>query len=995
MSKAIVGALLISILAIVQPGTVSAGSLSDNLQKHIAGKAGEEFVRVLIVPAAEIDPGSLKQTLTEKYASRADRHRYGIESLKTAAQKTQPEILDQLETLRAAGNAKNVKNFWISNIIEAKIKIADLATLADDPSVEQVELYPTIVSIPLVESTLKSPVTGRVSGNLRAIKADSAWAAGYDGRGRIVCSFDTGVDGDHPALVENYRGNKGYPPSECWFSSVDSSQYPHAFPQFAGVGNNIYVHGTHTTGIMIGHDDDTGDTIGVAPGADWIAAVAIDVPGTSIFEAFQWAADPDGNPSTVADVPDVINHSWGAIGIDCSDIFSNVIDNIEALGVVNIFAAGNEGPSPYSIRNPANRVLTYVSNFAVGAVDTTATSIWYHSSRGPSICGIFRIKPNVVAPGIGINSSVPTTYDQIYNIATGTSSAAPHVSGAVAILRQRNPDASVDQIKLALQRSAHDLGSPGPDSVYGYGAIDIMAALRQLDSLAPPLTTPSLQLARLDYPEIAPGDQIKAFLAIKNIGSAATGVSAVFSNPDTGITFLTDKIDLGDIPHDSIAAGNRAITVRFDNSVEPGLFYCLDMSMGDDSGYVSNKRICFFVGERGIRTYYHHETGAVAFTISNYGAYGFSGEGDSKGNPSASYIPLGFEGYRLDRDTNDLYQASLVIGVDSMHVSDCAQNIINEPDNDFAVSPGGSITVVSPGNRADQETESIFDDHYAENPIGLTIRQHTYGWTSAPDNTFIILEYVITNTSRNTVNGIRAGLFCDWDIPSFNQNHGSFVPRENIGYLCRSKNGDSLDFRGVRVLNKEGLTNHRIYIYDRDISGNRFTEELKYKGLADPSMGTMASSADIAHMTATGPFNLGVGESDTAVFAVIGGATWAEFLESAARAAQKYADFPTDITELSSQLPKSFSVHQNYPNPFNPTTKLSFSIPRDGYVHVDIFDILGRKVQALFDGRLTGGEHSLSWSGTDGDGHPSASGIYFYRIIFDGLTQTRKMILLR
>jgi subtilisin family serine protease len=995
MSKAFVAALIISFLIILPLGAVSAVSLSGDLQNHIAGKAGGEFVRVLIVPAAGDDTLSLKHTLAGKYATRAERHRFGLEKLKAAARKAQPEILQRLETLRATGGAKQIKSFWIADIIETEIRVSDLATLADDPGIEQVELYPIITSVPLIQSTRKSAAPGRVGANLRAIKADSAWAAGYDGRGRIVCSFDTGVDGDHPALAGNYRGNKGYPASQCWFSSVDSSQYPHAFQEFAGVGSSIYAHGTHTTGIMIGHDDATGDTIGVAPGADWIAAVAIDIPGSSIFEAFQWAADPDGNPATVSDVPDVINHSWGVIGIDCSDIFSEVIDNIEALGVVNIFAAGNEGPNWYSVRNPANRVQTYVSNFAVGAVDTTAMSIWIHSSRGPSICGIFRIKPNVVAPGIGINSSVPTTYDQIYNIATGTSSAAPHVSGAVAILRQRNPDATVDQVKLALQRSARDLGVPGPDSVYGYGAIDIMAALHWLDSLAPPPTTPSLQLARLDYPEIAPGDQIKADLALKNVGATATGVNAVFANPDSGITLLTDKIDFGDIPRDSVSSGNKAMNLRFDDSVEPGRFYCLDMSLDDDSGNVSDERICFFVGDRGVRTYYHHETGVVAFTISNYGAFGFSGANDAKGNTSASYIPLGFDGYRMDRDTNDLYQASLVIGVDSMHVSDCAQNIVNEPDNDFAVSPGGSITVISPGDRADQETESIFDDHHAENPIGLTIQQHTYGWTSPPDNTFIILEYIITNTSVNTVNGIRAGLFCDWDIPYFSQNHGSFVPHENVGYMCRSNNGDSLDFRGVEVLNKEGLTNHRIYIYDRDISGNRFTEGLKYKGLADPSMGTMATSADIAHMTATGPFNLGAGECDTAAFAVIGGATWTAFMESAARAAQKYDDFPTDVTDLPTQLPGSFSIRQNYPNPFNPHTRLSFFIPRDGHVRVDIFDILGRKVQELFDGRLTGGDHSLDWTGTDGSGRPAASGIYFYRIEFNGAFQTRKMILLR
>ena len=63
-------------------------------------------------------------------------------------------------------------------------------------------------------------------------------------------------------------------------------------------------------GVMIGYDSASDRHIGVAPGARWISAATIDLLGASIIDAFEWAADPDGDPNSIDDVPDVINHSW-------------------------------------------------------------------------------------------------------------------------------------------------------------------------------------------------------------------------------------------------------------------------------------------------------------------------------------------------------------------------------------------------------------------------------------------------------------------------------------------------------------------------------------------------------------------------------------------------------------------------------------------------------------------------------------------------------------
>ncbi len=85
----------------------------------------------------------------------------------------------------------------------------------------------------------------------------------------------------------------------------------------------------------------------------------------------------------------------------------------------------------------------------------------------------------------------------------------------------------------------------------------------------------------------------------------------------------------------------------------------------------------------------------------------------------------------------------------------------------------------------------------------------------------------------------------------------------------------------------------------------------------------------------------------------------------------------------------------NHPNPFNPSTTISFTLPEAGQVALRVFDVRGRLVRTLADGSFEAGTHSVEWNATDGSGRRVASGIYFYRLISDGLDRTQKMILMK
>ncbi len=294
--------------------------------------------------------------------------------------------------------------------------------------------------------------------------APELWSHGIDGSGITVATLDTGVDLTHPELASRYRGG-----SYGWFDPFGQ----HASPV------DLNGHGTQVVGVMV-----AGDGIGMAPGARFIAARVFNDSGVStdsgVHLAFQWLLDPDGNPAT-DDAPDVVNASWGALLATCDTEFEPDLQALRAANILPVFAAGNSGPGPSSDTSPGN----LPEAFAVGAT-ATDTTIAAFSSLGPSRCG--NAFPSLVAAGTGIRST-----DRFGLGATGlagTSFAAPHVAGALALLLQLAPHLTADEQAALLTQSARDLGAPGPDSTFGAGSLDVGAAARLLSpslDLSPPV----------------------------------------------------------------------------------------------------------------------------------------------------------------------------------------------------------------------------------------------------------------------------------------------------------------------------------------------------------------------------------------------------------------------------------------------------------------------------------------------------------------------------
>ncbi len=111
--------------------------------------------------------------------------------------------------------------------------------------------------------------------------------------------------------------------------------------------------------------------------------------------------------------------------------------------------------------------------------------------------------------------------------------------------------------------------------------------------------------------------------------------------------------------------------------------------------------------------------------------------------------------------------------------------------------------------------------------------------------------------------------------------------------------------------------------------------------------------------------------------------------------AQRVNDFTADAPERTPATPTGYALEGNYPNPFNPATTIRFSVERREVVKLAVYDVLGRRVATLFNGKAAPGSHSVQWNGRDDLGRPVASGTYFYRLEIEGERQARRMILLK
>ena len=521
----------------------TGASIDPAVQQQLANAASDDLLDVVVVLRTRAD----LSTVTEK--KRWKRLAAVEHTLRTVAATSQADLLAFLSAKQQEGLVARFDPLWIFNGIRVKATPGVIRELAARPDVHAIRPNLTIQAPEATATTTWAPPEP----NLDVVHAPALWALGYRGQGIVVANMDTGVDVTHPDLMSRWRGG-----TDSWFDP--NGQHPTTPTDVSG-------HGTWTMGAMVGGDAG-GTSIGVAPGAEWIAVKIFNDRGTAtstgIHLGFQWLLDPDGNPAT-PDAPNVVNNSWTST-FGCNLDFQLDLQSLRAAGILPVFAAGNDGPSAGTSESPANNPEA----FAVGSTND-ADVIDPSSSRGPSACAQ-PVYPQLVAPGVGVRT---TDLYGGYASETGTSMAAPHVAGALALLLGAFPGLSADRQAAALESGAVDLGTAGADNTYGYGRLDVLAAYNWL------LTTPDFTVAAAPASaSTSPGGSTSFTVSIGSLngftGDVALSLSGL-AGPQ-GVASFSPAVVTG-------GSGTSLLTVTTSSSIAPGTY---PLSVTGTSGSVSH-----------------------------------------------------------------------------------------------------------------------------------------------------------------------------------------------------------------------------------------------------------------------------------------------------------------------------------------------------------------------------------------------------------------------
>lgn len=415
-----------------------------------------------------------------------------VAKLKSHANKTQKTAV---ANFTADPGIEVIQTSWLANAVYIEIDpnqtdVEAIGTFAHvesigrnynvEPAITDTTPDPSTVnssqqSSPTVATTTSTPTTGSTA----AIGAPAVWGdTNTQGEGIQVAVLDTGIDASHPAL-------------ELRTDDPTDPTVPGGWAEFDAAGQRVpgsepydssnIGHGTHVSGIIAG-DNASGQYIGVAPGVELMHALAIDgTSGTAIqvIVAAQWAINNEA---------DVINLSLGAPGAQPVDI--DWVRQARASGTHVVAASGNRGEGTF------NSPAVVYDAYAVGASDPQQqvpdfssgaeldTDVVWKESDIPSDWPAEYVVPDVVAPGVSVNSTVPGgEYDSF----SGTSMASPHAAGAIALAlsataSNQEVNRSVTNIEASLTQTAFrpDTTLTAPDTRYGHGIIDVSNAVGEL-----------------------------------------------------------------------------------------------------------------------------------------------------------------------------------------------------------------------------------------------------------------------------------------------------------------------------------------------------------------------------------------------------------------------------------------------------------------------------------------------------------------------------------
>lgn len=753
----------------------------------------------------------------------------------------------------------------------------------------------------------------------------------------IIGITDTGTDPTHNDLKGNIKHNYADPVNTI---DDDADGYVDNFSGWdLGVNDNDptwqgNAHGVHVCGIAAASTDNAIGVAGVGFKCKFLPVKIADASGSLVaaYEGIKYAADHGCK---------VINCSWGGpvAGQYGQDICTYATINKDALVVA---AAGNNGVDQEFF--PA--AYTYV----IAVANTMANDVKNPSSN----IGYF---VDVSAPGTSINATWPSPANG-YSQQTGTSMASPNAAGAVAIIRSFYPSYSALQAGERLKATTDNNYSVNTGFInkLGTGRVNLFKALS--DPLKPAVIFGNMNVVDHNDAVFIGGDTLFISGLFTNYLAPTSALSTTLVSLNSQAVAVNNVFNIGVLntlanTTNSLTPYSFKLNGSFTNNSP--IDFRLDMA---DGTYTVSQFFTILVNADYINIYIND----VGSTATSKGRIGYNLDSQGQG--------LGF----IFGSGSILYDAGLMIGLDSTRVSDCVRGMGTGNDTDF----GALITIKKTTiPKSDFDTYAKFDDApSATTPLGVEVEQRTFAWNTVPNKRFIIWEYIIKNTTSLTLNNVYVGICADWDIDAatFGVNKSAYHAGTKMGYTYHNAPGGK--FGGIKLLTSSGSP--VFYAIDNiaggdggfDLSGG-FSTYTKYKTMSTNRLnaggtGTVVGH-DVLNVMSSGPHQLLPGLSTVVAFALIAGDTITDLITSAGNAQIKYDGVKTtdigikEITTLANGV-------MIYPNPA--TDRINVHVENDLKNHLLIYDASGKLIfENTFQGSLN--IKTTGWS----------RGMYFVKLI--------------
>jgi hypothetical protein len=484
--------------------------------------------------------------------------------------------------------------------------------------------------------------------------------------------------------------------------------------------------------------------------------------------------------------------------------------------------------------------------------------------------------------------------------------------------------------------------------------------------------------------QLDPGETVDLYVTISNLGNAqGTNVKGVLRESSAYVTAPDSNSAYGTMNAGDTARGDRYQLVAAGNT-PPGSRIAFTVHVTSDQGsWDPTFNLTVGVPTTPGAVTMDHDTGYCKLTVCALGSVGYDlPPGDLDAGAGFCYpktVP------------SQLYYSSFLTGNAANYLVDryYGNPPSGGPNTDFRIID--SLRPVLPPTAGDEQFRSVMSDAGHASPKGLRVTVNSFQSADSRYDDFVTLVYDVRNDGAEAVNGMYAGVACDFDIgsdPATNQAFADTVRR--MEYMRQSSSANPC--LGVKILSPAGFANllavdHNIWVYPDTC----VTDSQKIRFLNGGIVQRNSSrNYDWSVVTSVGPFDLPVGESYRCAFAFVGGASVAA-VEENADSAQSWFDRSVGVREdegVTRARDARGLVCQ--PNPFSRSVRVSYVMPRAGHARAEVFDVSGRSVATLVDRELAAGKVEATWTPRN-----LANGVYLLKVDLPDGTVNEKLMLLR